>query len=92
MNELGQAILQHTNSLQKPRAGYVDLPRFEKNGRKFVIAEDTFKNKIKGFGKGQLDLVYNSQVVFYNLISITRILEHIPSIFLTASIVKGARF
>jgi len=78
--KLGSNANRSTNvmrTLQNPRAGYVDLPRFEENGRNFVIAEDTFKNKIKRFGIGQVDLVYNSMAVLYNLISIARFFEHI---------------
>jgi enolase len=75
MNELVHAILQHTNAmrtLQNPPAGYVDLPRFEESGRKFVIADDTFRNKISELRHGLVRLIFNSKVVFFSLIGTIR--------------------
>jgi hypothetical protein len=95
-NELDHAILQHTNvmrTLQNPPAGYEELAGFEENGRKFIVVRDVFSNKISGFMRKVLVyLVYNSKVAFYSLIDTIRFLQHIASIFLTASIVKGPGF
>jgi hypothetical protein len=81
MNELDHAILQHTNAmrtLQNPPAGYEDLAGFEESGRKFVIAEDTFRNKISGLRQGLVYLVYNSKVAFYSLIGTIRFRQAYP--------------
>jgi len=95
MNELDHVILQHMNAmstLQNAMVPYVDLAKFEEIGRKFVIGDDIFSNKISGSRQSLVYLVYNSKVAFYSLIDTITFLPHIPSIFLTASIVKGPRF
>lgn len=95
-NELAHAILQHTDAMrtvQNPPAGYENLAGFEESGRKFIVADDTFRYKISGFMRKVLVyLDYNSKVAFYSLIDTIRFLQSIPSIFLTASIVRGPGF
>jgi hypothetical protein len=95
-NELDHAILQYTNAmrtLQNPPAGYENLAGFEISGRKFIVANDTLRNRMLGFMRKILVyLVYNSKAAFYSLIGTIRSLQHIASIFLTASIVRGPGF
>lgn len=95
-NELDYGILPHTNAmrtLQNPPAGYENLTGFEESGRKFIIPDDTIRYKISGFMRKVLVyLVYNSKIAFYSLIGTIRFLQHIASIFLIASIVKGPGF
>ena len=70
MNRLNHEVLQQIDAVhfvQNFPAGYADLPRFEESGRKFVIAKDTFRNKISEFRQGLVYLVYNSKVALYNV-------------------------
>lgn len=96
MNDLDHAILKHMNAintLQNRPASYKDLPGFEVSGRKFVIADGTFRNKISGFGRqGLVRMVYNSKVAFYSLTRTKRFQQYIQPILLTALMMKGCGF